>query len=159
MSNVTIERFMTKAPHTIGSDQTLTTAHRMMRRFRIRHLPVLTHGNLVGILSQRDLHFIETLSGVDPDQVMVDEAMTEEIFTITPETSVETAATEMADHKFGCAVVMDAGHVVGVFTTIDALRALSAVLSAERTATGTVAALSHARKRPQSPRGEARKPS
>jgi acetoin utilization protein AcuB len=138
MGEVTIDRFMTKAPHTIGSDQTLTTAHRMMRRFRIRHLPVLTQGNLVGILSQRDLHFIETLSGVDPDQVMVDEAMSDEIFTITPKTAVETAATEMADHKFGCAVVMDGGHVVGVFTTVDALRALSAVLLAERTASKRV---------------------
>ncbi len=159
MNAVTVERFMTKAPHTIGSDQTLTTAHRMMRRFRIRHLPVLTNGNLVGILSQRDLHFIETLSGVDPDQVTVSEAMTEEIFTIEPTTSVETVATEMADHKFGCAVVMDGGHVVGVFTTIDALRALSAVLLSERTASGSAGMLVQTGKRTQSPRREARRSS
>ncbi len=80
--------------------------------------------------------------------------MTEEIFTITPKTSVETAASEMAVHKFGCAVVMDSGHVVGVFTTIDALRALSAALLPERTASGVAGTLAQDRK---SRRGESHK--
>ena len=74
MTEPTIDQFMTRAPHTIGYHQTLATAHRMMRELSIRHLPVLDGGKLVGILSQRDLHFIETLKDVDPDEVPVSEA-------------------------------------------------------------------------------------
>jgi acetoin utilization protein AcuB len=128
MPDLTIDGFMTHAPHTIGQNQTLAAAHRIMKKHHIRHLPVLAGGRLVGIASQRDLHFVETLRDVDPEKVEVSEAMTKEAFTIGPRESVRKVAAEMATHKYGCAVVMDKEHVIGVFTTIDALRALSALL-------------------------------
>lgn len=133
MTNPTIERFMTKAPHTIGHHQTLAAAHRMMNEHGIRHLPVLEAGKLVGILSQRDLHFIETLKDVDPEEVKVSEAMTQEAFTVSPRATVRKVVAEMAEHKYGSAVVMDKDRVVGVFTTVDALRALYSILEEERT--------------------------
>jgi acetoin utilization protein AcuB len=52
---LTVERFMTRSPLTIGQDQPLAAAHRMMREHRVRHLPVLDGGMLVGVVSQRDL--------------------------------------------------------------------------------------------------------
>jgi len=128
---------MTKAPHTIGDHQTLGVAHRMMREHGIRHLPVLHAGKLIGILSQRDLHFIETLRDVDPEQVKVSEAMSQDTFTIGHRASVRKVAAEMAEHKYGSAVVLDKDHVVGVFTTVDALRALSALLEEQRATANT----------------------
>ena len=136
MTEPTIEQFMTQSPHTIGTNQTLAVAHRMMREHAIRHLPVLDAGRLVGILSQRDLHLIETLKDVNPDEVLVNEAMTQEAFTVGPRTSVRKVAAEMADHKYGCAVVLDKDRVVGVFTTVDALRALSGLLEEQRRSPG-----------------------
>jgi acetoin utilization protein AcuB len=56
----------------------------MMRRYQIRHLPVLREGKLVGMLSQRDLHFMETLSGVDPEKVPVGDAMSTDTYTVGP---------------------------------------------------------------------------
>lgn len=125
---------MTRRPHTIGHQQTLAAAHRMMREHGIRHLPVLDAGKLTGILSQRDLHFIETLRDVDPELVNVSEAMSQETFAIEPRASVRKVAAEMAEHKYGAAVVVDGHRVVGVFTTVDALRALSALLEEQQTA-------------------------
>lgn len=119
----TVAEFMTPAPHTIGYNQTLTAAHRLMREHRIRHLPVLKGGKLVGLVSERDLHLVETLREVDPDRVTVEEAMSSEPFTVSPDTPVETAASIMADQKYGSAVVVDRDQVVGIFTTTDALRA------------------------------------
>ena len=46
---------MTRAPLSIRPEQTLAEAHRLMRKHRIRHLPVVDRGKLVGIVSQRDL--------------------------------------------------------------------------------------------------------
>ncbi len=128
MTGPTIQRFMTHAPHTIGHEQTLAVAHRMMRDHQIRHLPVLDSGRLVGVVSQGDLHLIETLRDVDPAEVPVSDAMSQETFTVSPRTSVRKAVAEMSEHKYGCAVIMDKEQVVGVFTTIDALRALGTLL-------------------------------
>jgi acetoin utilization protein AcuB len=132
MSKPTVRGFMTPAPHTIGADQTLTTAHALMRKHQIRHLPVLRESRLVGLLSQRDLLFIENLPGVEPDTVLVEEAMSEEPFAIAPDTSLEWVAMKMGEHKYGSTVVLDHGRVVGVFTTVDALKALQGLLRSER---------------------------
>ena len=131
MLHLTIQQFMTRTPHTIGKDQTLTAAHRMMREHDIRHLPVLEDGRLVGLLSQRDLHLIESLEDVDPDQVTVSEAMSSEVFTVGPRATVRKVATEMATRKLGSAVVMDDSTVVGVFTTTDALDVLVGVIETQ----------------------------
>ena|SRR5688572_6863716 len=130
MTEPSVDRFMTRGPHTIGHDQTLGAAHHVMNEHAIRHLPVLHAGKLVGVLSLRDLHFIETLE--DFDQVQVSEAMSQDVFAIGPRSSVRKVAAEMAEHKYGCAVVIDAGRVVGIFTTVDALRALSSLLDEQR---------------------------
>jgi acetoin utilization protein AcuB len=132
MTNPVIERFMTRGPHTIGRSQTMATAHRLMNEHGIRHLPVLEAGALVGVVSQRDLHLIETLKDVDPAEVAVEEAMSPEVFSVGPRASVRKTAAEMADRKLGCAVVMEKERVVGIFTTIDALRALVTLLEEER---------------------------
>jgi acetoin utilization protein AcuB len=120
-----IREFMTEAPHSIGADQTLSTAHEMMRRHRIRHLPVLRAGKLVGLLSQRDLYLVETLPDVDPDRVTVEEAMSQHVSSVAPATSLERVAVMMADRKHGCVVVMEDEDVIGIFTSTDALRALA----------------------------------
>lgn len=128
MNDPTLERFMTASPHTIGSKQPLSAAHALMNEHAIRHLPVLQGGALAGILSQRDLHLIETLRDVDPDEVEVGEAMSTDVYTVAPSTPMRQVAREMADHKYGCAVVMVGKKVVGVFTTVDGLRALFTLL-------------------------------
>jgi acetoin utilization protein AcuB len=128
MTEPTIDRFMTLAPHTIGQDQTLATARRTMMELSIRHLPVLEDGKHVGILSLRDLDFLETLKDVDPETVKVSEAMTQETFAIGPKSSVRKVAAEMATNKYGCAVIVNKQHIIGIFTTVDALNALATLL-------------------------------
>jgi len=124
----TIRKYMTHDPYTIGQEQTLEVAHRVMREHRIRHLPVLAGGKLVGIVSQRDLHLIETLRDVDPAKTTVAEAMTMDVYITTPNTPLAEAACVMADHKYGCAVIVDRGKIGGMFTTVDALNALAQLL-------------------------------
>jgi CBS domain-containing protein len=120
--DVPISAVMTPQPHTIGRDQTLATAHRMMRENGIRHLPVLEHGDIVGIVTQRDLYFIETIRGVDVDEDVVSDAMTQDSYVVDPELSVAEVARTMSERKLGCAVVKERDRVAGIFTATDALR-------------------------------------
>jgi len=121
----TIRKYMTRAPHTIGQEQTLDVAHNVMRQHAVRHLPVLEGGKLVGLLSQRDLHLIETLRDVDPATTTVDEAMTTDVYITGPDAALDEVASQMAEHKYGSAVIVERGKVVGMFTTVDALHALA----------------------------------
>lgn len=127
----TISDHMTKTIHSIGREQPLSRAHELMRELRIRHLPVLEGGKLVGLVSQRDLHLIETLSDVDPSKVPVEEAMMPSPYLVGPDAPVLEVVRVMTRRKIGSAVVMQGERVVGVFTTIDALRLLGDLLEAE----------------------------
>ena len=123
-----IQKHMTSAPHAIGVDQPLSLAHELMRKHEIRHLPVLDGGVLVGVLSDRDLHLIETLHDVDPRKLEVEQAMSTSVYSVSPETPLDEVVTTMAEKKYGCAVVMQNNHVVGIFTTVDACRSLADLL-------------------------------
>jgi acetoin utilization protein AcuB len=124
-NSLTIGDVMTPQPLTIGRDQKLVTAHKMMAENGIRHLPVLERGDLVGIVSQRDLYFVETLAGVDKLTDKVEDAMTTDTRKFDPETLLVEVAREMYEHKLGCAVIVERDRVVGIFTAMDALRILA----------------------------------
>lgn len=123
--HTTIKHHMTPSPITIGGRQTMTTAHRLMRDNHIRHLPVLDEGRVIGVVTERDLHLMESLRDVEPDDVFVEDAMTPDPYTVSPDAHVGEVATTMANNKFGCAIVVENGRACGVFTTVDALRALA----------------------------------
>jgi acetoin utilization protein AcuB len=125
-----IRKYMTTSPQSIGRDQTLARAHALMREHSIRHLPVLEGGALVGLLSLRDAHLIETLKDVDANTVTVEDAMSSEVYSVSPEAPLDEVAATMAEHKYGCAVVMQNHHVVGIFTTVDVCAALAELLTA-----------------------------
>lgn len=122
---LTIGDVMTPQPLTIGREQKLVTAHQMMAENGIRHLPVLEHGALVGIVSQRDLYFVETIAGVDKLTDKVEDAMTIDTRTFAPETPLTDVAREMFEEKLGCAVIIERDRVIGIFTGMDALRLLA----------------------------------
>ncbi len=125
----TISRYMTRQPWTIRKDASMSQAHQIMREHQIRHLPVLEGGKLVGLVSERDLHLIETLPNSDPDEVTVEEAMSVDLYVVGVDDPVDDIVEKMADQKYGSAIVLNrrAG-IEGIFTTIDALQAFADVL-------------------------------
>jgi len=128
-----IKKYMTTSVQTIGDEQPMSVAHQMMRDQRIRHLPVLHQGKLIGLVSDRDLRLIETLKDVDPSKVAVSEAMTADVYTVGPDAALDEVVGAMAASKHGSAVVVDHGHVVGIFTTVDACTAFADLLSTRLT--------------------------
>lgn len=132
MDKLTIRAFMTPLPHAVAVGQPLAAARELMREHQIRHLPVLHGGQLVGVLSERDAAMIAALPGVDAERLVVGEAMTPDPHTISPDSSLEWVAAEMAQQKLGSLIVVEHGRVVGIFTTVDALRALGELLGRAR---------------------------
>jgi acetoin utilization protein AcuB len=121
--NDQVFRWMTPCPQTIHANATVFDAFVTMRRFGIRHLPVIDDGQLVGILSDRDIALAERF--VDPRTASVASVMTTDPYVVVPFTPLVEVAETMARHKYGSAIVIDNGNVVGVFTVVDALRAIA----------------------------------
>jgi acetoin utilization protein AcuB len=139
-----IQKFMTNMPHTIGRDIPLKEAMAMMREHRIRHLPVLDGGKLIGVLTDRDVKLVSAFKG--SETMIVEEAMTPEPYVIAPDAALDHVVAQMAEHKYGCAVVQQGnGKVVGIFTATDALRVLSEELGHfYKPAPGAIPARGHA---------------
>lgn len=124
-----VREVMTAPPVIIEENASVARALTLMRERDIRHLPVTRGGRLVGIVSERDIFLLLSLSGVDADGEPVTEAMTELPYSVSPEARLAPVAREMARHKYGSAVVVDDdGAIVGVLTTVDALRGLADLL-------------------------------
>lgn len=121
--NDQVYRWMTPCPQTIHADATLFDAFVMMRRHGIRHLPVMDRGQLVGLLSERDVAFAERF--LEARESPVAAVMTRDPYVTVPYAPLAEVAETMARHKYGSALIIDNGNVVGVFTAVDALRALA----------------------------------
>ncbi len=124
-----IQKYMTTAPHSIGKDQTLATAEKIMSQYGIRHLPVLDGNKLLGIISDRDVKFLETFKDVDPTKVTLDSMYIEKVFSVEPDARLDEVCDVMAENKYGSAVVMSNNKLVGIFTTTDACRYLASLLT------------------------------
>jgi acetoin utilization protein AcuB len=123
---------MTACPHTVGAEQTVSFAHTLLYQHRIRQVPVLSGGQLAGILSERDFTLIASLRDVDPNTIKVEEVMSLSIYKVSPDAPLDQVASEMASKKFGAAIVVEDNAVVGIFTTVDACAALASVLKESR---------------------------
>ena len=123
-----ISKYMTTTPHTVSGSVTLAAAGRLMQEHGIRHLPVVDDGELLGMITDRDIKYVSSFGFVQPENVPIRGAMTEKPYTVAPETPLDEVAATMAEHKYGSAIVVQNGHVVGVFTTVDACSALSELL-------------------------------
>jgi acetoin utilization protein AcuB len=122
-----VRDYMTPLPHVIEADQPLAQAERRMRQLGVRHLPVVEQGDLVGVLSARDLGRAAR-GALDPETAPVEEAMTAEPYVVDPDVPLATVAQQMAAQRVGSAVVVEGDEVVGLFTSTDALVLLSDLL-------------------------------
>ncbi len=126
---------MTREIVTLAPDETAKTALALCRERRIRHLPVLNEGRLVGIVSDRDLRSATPAFG-DPERaealqrVLVEDVMAREVVSALPDDPIEHAANTMREHKIGCLPVVEAGELVGIITTSDVMDALVYLIGA-----------------------------
>lgn len=122
---------------TIAASEVLSTVEDIMTLGGVRHMPVVRGGELVGVISERDLLRFSLSNAVylEPDErraflsaVMITDVMSSPPIVIPEDAPVEQAAKVMAERKIGCLpVVDDGGRLMGLITETDLLRHFAGV--------------------------------
>ncbi len=114
---------MTPRPRSLAPSAALEEALALLAAERIRHVPVVDGGRVVGVVSDRDL--LAATGGADAGargRTLAD-VMHSPVATAAPEDTLVTASVEMSVRKLGCLPVVDAdGRLVGMLTETDLLR-------------------------------------
>lgn len=111
---------------TLTETQNLAMAEELLRLHRIRHLPVVRNGKLVGLITHRDLlRAAAQRGGADPAKqpLWASDVMVRDVRTVRADTPTRDAVKLMLDNKYGCLPVVGAdGELVGILTEADMVR-------------------------------------
>jgi acetoin utilization protein AcuB len=131
MDNYVVRDWMTTSPVTITPKTSLSEAHRLMKQKKVRRLPVVEQGRLVGIVALSDVLEAEpsgatTLSIYELNYLLaelkVDKIMKHNVITVLPTATIRDAASIMLEHKIGGLPVVEDGKLVGIITESDIFR-------------------------------------
>lgn len=128
MQSLSVGRRMHFMPRTVEPSDSVAHARALLEECGIKHLPVLAAGQLVGIISSRDLqakgsatrgHVLDRALEQHPDRITVREVMTTRVDTTNPSDTLSSAAELMRRKHVGALPVLDRGHLVGIITRHD----------------------------------------
>lgn len=125
---LSVSEIMTAQPYTLGPDDSLAQARKMMAEHHIRHIPVVSgDGCLVGLVTQRDV-LAAADSNILPDQpaheaeeryIALSTIMTSPVQTIDESARLRGTALHMQQNKLGCLPVVRDDRLVGIITDSD----------------------------------------
>ena len=128
-----IERWMKSGLHVVRAGDTIAHARELMEEHRVNQLPVVRNGQLLGIVTDRDLRDAfpsvfdhRERSHEAPGRIAVENVMTANVLTLSPRDSMVDAARLMRRERIGAVPIVDAGLVVGIVTRSDVLDAFVA---------------------------------
>ncbi|MCL1837893.1 MAG: CBS and ACT domain-containing protein [Propionibacteriaceae bacterium] len=120
-----VKNRMTANPFTVAPTDSVPQALAVMTKHSVRHLPVVSQGAVVGVLSRNDIAAASPSQATSLshseltyllDKLKVSKVMTRDPVTISPDGLLEEAATAMRDNKIELLPVVDDGKLVGVIT-------------------------------------------
>ncbi|HCC54765.1 MAG TPA: hypothetical protein DEQ20_07570 [Desulfobulbaceae bacterium] len=127
-----IKDWMTKDVLTVEENTSLMRATRILKENSIRRLPVVSHGKLIGIITDRDVKDASPSKTTSLDihelyyllsEMKVKDVMTAKPLTLSEDETLEKAALIMLEGKIsGLPVVDELGHLVGLLSETDVLR-------------------------------------
>jgi acetoin utilization protein AcuB len=132
MSRNLVQEWMTPKPITVPSCCPLRDAYWLMLENKVRRLPVMDEGRLVGIVTLEDIRRAEPPTGIGLDLVKITEmlsrmavhqVMTDNPRIISPDKPLIEAARMMLKHQIGALPVMEGDDLVGIITERDIFRA------------------------------------
>lgn len=132
---------MTKDPLTVSPVETIGKADELMAENSIRQIPVVEDGELIGIVTDRDIRsFFSGALLENPDtrekalRTPVREIMTTEPRFVAPDDDLQDAVEILVEEKFGAIPVVDeAEGLVGIVSYVDVLRCFLNRLQEEST--------------------------
>ena len=124
----TIREFMSPEPLTLTLHDSVADAQALMNDKQIRHVPVLAGSRLVGVVSERDLRMLQAIPALNVRTLPLEEVTSSDVYHVAPDTPLRQVAEEMAEHKYGCALIVEGETLVGIFSTTDLGRAVVTLL-------------------------------
>ncbi|QGP93502.1 Inosine-5'-monophosphate dehydrogenase [Neomoorella glycerini] len=124
---------MSPNPITVTRETSVLDALELMKKHKIRRLPVVQDGRLVGLVTERDILRVSpspasTLSAFEVNYLVakmtVKDAMIKRPITVPPDMTIEEAALLMREHKIDNLLVMEKEKLVGIITQTDLFEAL-----------------------------------
>lgn len=127
----TIGNVMTPAALCVDKTEMAIRARALMKTHEVRHLAVVSHGQIVGVLSERDLRLV---MGGGSGVTLESRTPVSEICRLDPyivETDVPLVAVlgTMVSRRIGSALVTKDGELAGIFTNTDACKLLAELLA------------------------------
>ncbi len=121
---ISVDDSMTFYPEVVFKNTLVRNALSVMKKYKIRHLPVVEKNRVIGIVSERDVKSLTKTSGASVEEIMVAHP-----YRVKRGQLLTEVAQKMAEKKYGCAIIEnDKNEVIGIFTTTDALFLLSRLL-------------------------------
>ncbi|NLZ43261.1 MAG: CBS domain-containing protein [Clostridia bacterium] len=142
-----VGRYMTANPLTVPENMPVQEAEELMRKHKIRRLPVVRGDKLVGIVTEIDLLRVSPSSATSLSvfelnyllsRLQVKEAMTKDLYTISPDATIEEAALIMRENNVGALPVVENGKLVGIITESDIFDAFIDLMGLRKTGTRVV---------------------
>ena len=127
---IRVAEWMTESVLAVETYDSIGVARELMAKHRVNQLPVLDHDVVVGIVTDRDLRdaYPTSMAIADTKKIdevaaryTVEEVMTHNVFTVEPETPLETAVTLLRRHRIGSLPVIKNKSLVGIITRSDVL--------------------------------------
>lgn len=131
--NVPVSTIMTTNVVKLNLKDELTKAETLFKKYKIRHIPVVTGTKIVGMLSYSDLLRIsfadavfegEEIDSVVYDMFDISQVMTKNIVTVNEDTTIKETAEILASREFHALPVVKGENLVGIVTTTDLIKYL-----------------------------------
>ena len=129
-----VRDIMTKDPETVGPGTYIGDVAKMMRDLDVGIIPVVSDGDLKGVITDRDITIRVTAAGLSPFEVTVQDFISPNPVSISPNDDVEKARELMSEHQIRRLLVTDGDKLVGIVSLGD----LATKDQAEDAATGEV---------------------
>jgi CBS domain-containing protein/nucleotide-binding universal stress UspA family protein len=123
VDRMSVGQWMSARPVMVAPNEPLSVAQDLMHEGNFRTLPVVANGQMVGIVTDRDLRAALGKS----DQITVEQLMRKDVVTVSPKLSIFDASRLLAERKIGAVPVMDNGRLVGIISSDDLLKAFAEV--------------------------------
>jgi predicted transcriptional regulator len=111
---------MTPDPACLSPDDTSSAAIALMESGDFRAVPIIQNGELVGIISDRDIRRYRQ----EPERTKVSAIMSRNPICISPNDSINEAVRTILSYKIGGLPVIKEHKLVGIITTTDILKAV-----------------------------------
>jgi len=138
--SISVRSWMKSPVHGAKLRDSVAHARELLEKYRVNQLVVVRNGQLMGIVTDRDVRdaspsVAQELGApgnreprvprdADPARIPVEDVMTSDVCTVTPEMPITEAATLIRQRRIGAVPVLDGGKLVGILTRSDLIDAL-----------------------------------